>query len=280
MHLDACEPTCTEPGNSEGWICAACGQGFTDQTASNYFDGEFIIPALGHDWGEITYEWSEDNRSVTATHICLRNEEHTETETANVLAEISIPATCEEMGETTYTAMFDNEAFDTQIKKAVNIPSLGHDWGAATYEWSEDNMSVTAVHACVRDESHVETVTVASVLTAAISPSDDVEGSTLYTAVFEPEGFEEQSKIVEGDIPALNTLDLLLLPDKLTTIDENAFTASACEGVIIPDGCETIGSRAFSDCVNLIYVRIPASVTFIAEDAFEGCLQVRIDRIK
>ena len=35
--------------------------------------------------------------------------------------------------------------------------------------------------------------------------------------------------------------------------------------------CTSIGSDAFTDCTALLYILIPASVTAIAEDAFEGC---------
>ena len=42
------------------------------------------------------------------------------------------------------------------------------------------------------------------------------------------------------------------------------------------DGCTTIGPRAFADCRNLVYVYIPASVTSIAEDAFEGCGEILV----
>ena len=70
-----------------------------------------------------------------------------------------------------------------------------------------------------------------------------------------------------------------VLPARLKTIEEEAFSGAAFEAVIIPDGCESIGSRAFANCPNLVYVRIPASVMYIAEDAFEGCDQVVIDRI-
>ena len=70
------------------------------------------------------------------------------------------------------------------------------------------------------------------------------------------------------------------LPGNLKVIEAEAFAGAAFEAVIIPDGCTTIGSRAFADCPNLLYVRIPASVTAIAEDAFEGCGQVIIDRVE
>lgn len=38
----------------------------------------------------------------------------------------------------------------------------------------------------------------------------------------------------------------------------------------VPDGCESIGKNAFKDCAGLKQVFIPASVTFIDPDAFDG----------
>ena len=72
----------------------------------------------------------------------------------------------------------------------------------------------------------------------------------------------------------------IMLPSELKVIEEEAFSGAAFGAVLIPDGCTAIGSRAFADCLNLVYVRIPASVASIAEDAFEGCKQVVIDRIE
>ena len=63
---------------------------------------------------------------------------------------------------------------------------------------------------------------------------------------------------------------LLTLPAGLRSIGSEAFRGSACEAVIIPDGCTSIGSRAFAYCPDLLYVRIPSSVRSIAADAFEG----------
>ena len=68
-----------------------------------------------------------------------------------------------------------------------------------------------------------------------------------------------------------------ILPTGLNMIEEEAFAGLAFEAVIIPEGCILIGPRAFADCVNLVYIRIPASMTEIAEDAFEGCPNVLID---
>lgn len=79
-------------------------------------------------------------------------------------------------------------------------------------------------------------------------------------------------------IPALQDLDVLRLPRHLKTIEPEAFYGLNCEAVILPDGCETIGAKAFSDCKKLIYVFIPASVVHIADNAFDGCGDLLIDR--
>ena len=70
------------------------------------------------------------------------------------------------------------------------------------------------------------------------------------------------------------------LPAGLREIEAEAFAGALFEAVIIPDGCASIGSRAFADCPNLRYIRIPASVTFVADDSFEGCGPVAVDRIQ
>lgn len=56
------------------------------------------------------------------------------------------------------------------------------------------------------------------------------------------------------------------LPAGLTAIGEEAFLGSAAEKIILPEGCESIGSRAFADCTSLQCLVIPESVTRIAAD--------------
>ena len=43
-----------------------------------------------------------------------------------------------------------------------------------------------------------------------------------------------------------------------------------------PEGLETIGPKAFAGCTVLAYIYIPATVTEIADDAFEGCGSITI----
>ena len=78
-------------------------------------------------------------------------------------------------------------------------------------------------------------------------------------------------------LPDLTNMTVLRLPARLKVIEAEAFTGLACEAIVIPEGCTNIGSRAFAGCANLVYVRIPASVSSIAEDAFADCPLVEID---
>ena len=184
------------------------------------------------------------------------------------------PATCTEEGLSDGSHC---EVCGTVIQEQEVIPALGHEWGETTYAWSSDNTKVTASHICIHDDTHKEEETVTTTFELAQSPTATEKGKTSFTATFTNTSFAIQTKTAE-DIPSLNSMSLLALPAQLTTIEEEAFAELPCEGVIIPDGCTTIGQRAFADCDHLIYIRIPASVTDIAEDAFDGCEWVRIDR--
>ncbi len=66
----------------------------------------------------------------------------------------------------------------------------------------------------------------------------------------------------------------LLLPEELLEIGEEAFANIQAEEVVLPPQVQSIGSRAFADNEQLVLVNIPASVTFIADDAFDGCTEL------
>ena len=61
----------------------------------------------------------------------------------------------------------------------------------------------------------------------------------------------------------------LQLPENLKEIEESAFEGSIAFGeAILPDGVETIGTRAFAECSRLVAVYMPDSVAHIAADSF------------
>jgi len=265
VSTDTILPSCDEQGY-ELEVCSICGAEHTTN----------FVEALGHDWADPEYFWSDDNTQVTARHTCKRDSSHEESETVNALGEIIRPATCEADGKITYTGIFTDETFDAQTK-TLDLTALGHDWGQIEYNWSEDNRSVTAIRPCRNDEHHNQEETVFAQLVVLASPTPTSDGSYKYvSAAFENELFTAQEK--QGTIPALGTLNALILPANLKTIEDESFAGSPCQAVIIPDGCTAIGSKAFADCKDLVYVYIPASVTALSADAFDGCPHVIIDR--
>ena len=150
-----------------------------------------------------------------------------------------------------------------------------HTWGQPQYSWSKDHLTVTAYRECEMNPEHTETMTVDTSM-QIVSPTEQAEGQVYRVATFESEVFETQVKEIMT-VPALRELAVLRLPSSLKTIEENAFAGLACQAVIIPEGCSAIGAKAFADCIDLIYISIPAD-TEVSDDAFSGSPNVIIDQ--
>ena len=200
--------------------------------------------------------------------------------------------TCKNCDYTTYTA----------------IPALGHDWGAAAYEWTADHTKLTATRVCQNDNAHIETETVDVTAEIILAPTCTEMGQTTYTsAAFENQAFTAQT-VTLTDIPALghnwvhgpstaaadgrdgvrggifcsvcravqeadravSAQKVLKLPAMAKQIEAEAFTGISAQQVVIPAGTLSLGERAFADCGSLLIAVIPASVSEIADDAFAG----------
>ena len=161
------------------------------------------IAELGHRWSAVTYTWSADNRSVTASRTCSRDASHTETETRPTTWN-TVEATCDAAESTTYTTTaFTNPVFTVQQKTLQSSPALGHNWGAATYTWSDDNRRVTASRVCTRDANHVETETRPTTAVVNREATCTEKGVRTYTSTaFNNTVFTAQTRTVD-DIPAL-----------------------------------------------------------------------------
>ncbi len=111
----AVAPTCITDGRTAGQHCSVCG---------DIIVAPMTIPATGHNWGDASYVWSGDNSSVTASHICLNDSSHIETETVKTTADIVSP-TDVTRGRAVYSSKtFSTNGFSTQTKN-IEIPALG-----------------------------------------------------------------------------------------------------------------------------------------------------------
>ena len=83
------------------------------------------IPALGHDWTDPVYQWSENNDSCTATRTCRNDESHIETETVESVVTWVAPTVYAE-GSMTYSVTFESLHFEKQ-ERVFTIPKLSKD---------------------------------------------------------------------------------------------------------------------------------------------------------
>ena len=187
----------------------------------------------------------------------------------------AVAPTCEETGLT--EGNHCEACHEIPVPQEI-VSALGHAWSDPIYTWSADHTAVTAERVCANDASHNETETAAATYVITASPTATAAGLRTWTSgAFDNSVFSVQ-QVTVADIPALNAMNALTLPAATGIVEAEAFEGGAFQCVVIPDGCATIGSKAFADCPNLIYVCIPASVTSVAADAFAGDEQAIIDR--
>lgn len=79
----------------------------------------------------------------------------------------------------------------------------------------------------------------------------------------------ETGVIPDNAFYKLETLDVLEIPEGITSIGKFAFARSCLTSVVIPEGVTSIDYAAFYHCDDLKEVVIPDSVTFIGDKAFE-----------
>ena len=181
--------TCTEAGKS---VYTAS---FKSDTFKTQAKTEKLNP-LDHDWSKAEYTWSQKDGEwfCTAKRICKRDASHVDEQTVKATAETT-PATCTDKGESVYTAKFDGDVFKTQTKTET-LDALNHDWGKPEYVWSQKDGEwyCAAKRVCKRDASHVEKETVKAAYEVTTPATTEKEGEGTYTATFENEAFETQTK--------------------------------------------------------------------------------------
>ena len=134
-HVAAVDPTCTDAGKAEHWMCPDCGALFLDDDGTNLVDSDDLtIPATGHSWSEPVWSWSEDGTAFIAKFTCANDSKHIETRSAEPAASVETEPTCTEAGVRLYTATveFNGEEYTAVSREAIS--ALGHDYvdGACT----------------------------------------------------------------------------------------------------------------------------------------------------
>ena len=185
--------TCTEAGYTGDTVCE-CG---VTVTAGK------DITATDHAWS-VTYDFAEDGKSCTATHVCGNDASHNVTINAKIASEQTKAPTCEGKGETTYTATFTENWAETQSKTVADIDALNHAW-TVSYNWTQEEGEwyCTATRTCGNDAEHNLSEKVKSTGSEKTAATCEEAGWTTYTADFAAEWTENQTQ-EKQDIPVLD----------------------------------------------------------------------------
>ena len=246
-------PTCTEQGYTLH-TCTGCGDSYKDT----------YVSALGHSYGEPSWDWSEDYTNATATFTCTNDSDHVDTLTAIVTDKVTTPATCTTDGEKDYTATvtFNNQTY-TDVK-TVTVEKTGHS--------ISDNSCVY----CGQPASEGLDMVLISEGEYTVSGI----GTCTDTEILIPTTYNDLPVVsVEASAFLNNTaITSVVLPDGITSIGEKAF--NGCESltsVLFGKNSQlsSIGPGAFNYCYSLESITIPESVTNIGSDAFYYCCGLR-----
>ena len=112
----------------------------------------------------------------------------------------ALAPTCTQPG---YGAGVECSICGKTLQKGEFIPAVGHTYGPATYEWSEDHSTCTATVVCESDETHVATETRWTNYTVTQNKDCTNDELSTYTATFLDKVFgtasEENIKTADAD---------------------------------------------------------------------------------
>ncbi len=203
------EPSCTDAGYEAYEQCTQCGvyivriEGAeTVVTAQNLdqYIAKLTIPALGH-----SYKWEVTEEATCTstgkkTGTCQRCHSQ-ETQTIDIDPDahdwgewtLTADPTCTDPG--TETRVCSRNSDHKETRQTVIDPDA-HSWGEASYEWSDDNLTVKASRTCRNDHDHMQEET-ADVEIEIITPATvDAPGEKKYAATFQNTAFVMQTKIL------------------------------------------------------------------------------------
>lgn len=260
---DAKAASCTEAGNEAYWTCSGCGKYFSDEKGENaiadlaaWKTGDGKINATGHNYGDITYTWSDGNTSCTAKKVCSVCKDEV-TETVGTTSSVKTPATCTTKGTKTYTATFSApNGFVTQTKD-VDIAATGHDWSnkngicaRCDAKCTETHKPGTTCSVCHKYTSYPyvpgaptypATAPAVPNGTVTVSPANASKGANVTVTVKPNEGYELGSLAVKdasGDLLPLADLGngkySFVMPDGKVSVEAEFVKTAATSFADVP----------------------------------------------
>lgn len=263
------EATCEEDGVE---IYTATYDAHTDTK-------ERVLSKLGHAYGDPTYEWSDDNKSCTATVICGNDSTHTIVETVDTTYKVLEDATEEADGKGKYTATFENEKFVAQEKEVAieSLPTLDKltftSNGDGTYSVKcKDSYETTGRIKIPSTYGEGEAEGIVTTL-----PNQAFFSVPNITEVFIPntiktigsDGFYDCEKMKEIHFAENSVLE---------SIGDYGFQACvSLVSVTLPKTVKTLGNRVFDECDNLESVVFEEGneLESIGKACFEGCPKLK-----
>ncbi len=126
-------------------VCTICGQKYGDLAA--------------HTYGEVSYTWSDDYSSCTASRSCTVCPEGTDGHTQTVSSKSSVTSTVDAThsaaGSTTHTATFDGVDWAEAQEKTEEIPQASHSYNAVVTDPTCTEQGYTT-HTCACGVSYVD----------------------------------------------------------------------------------------------------------------------------
>jgi len=79
-------------------------------------------------------------------------------------------------------------------------------------------------------------------------------------------GYSDISDFIDGSAIRFSIVDCIIVPEGVTTIENNAFLGGGTLAIILPESLQRIGMNAFRGN-NINWLTIPKNVTFIGDNA-------------
>ena len=184
------QPDTSDGTNSAWWIDPSTNRGYSGSFIGGK-DYQFGF-ALIADYG---YYFAVDEGNITINGATFLRKTSLSTET--YLEAIAKVTAEHDWQEATCT---EPQTCSSCDKTKGNINPDAHSWGAASYEWSDDNLTMKASRICQNDGSHKEEETVDVEIEIITQATEDTPGEKKYTATCKNPAFETQSKTLEYEL--------------------------------------------------------------------------------